>query len=404
MPIGRRFVAGLVASVLLIAGCERPAADQAQHQVRPDWRAVTLPMPAGPDGRPMLRDAVTCAGRWYVVGAIGGIDGATRPAAWTSADARNWSAVRLVPSSYYGERAILYAVGCRHGRIAVIGAKAGGAHGNPRVRTWRQLPDGALVEVSAAFELYGGPAAVNVSRVAGGPDGWLIAGGRESGAAVWRSPDGADFQLVENAPRLASDVELRTSATDALAVADGWLVGGSGRAPGRPDHDPFVWWSPDGLTWDRISLPASGSDEAVHRLLRVGDVVLALGSRGATFGTWRLADPTAGGGPAVPDGAAGEGWRAAAGFGVAGAGMIAGVEAVATYGDRVLAATVAAEGHRLWMSDATADRWSPVALPVAVPAGGDTAASIAATSGQVVMVTDDGRESRAWQARLSSTF
>lgn len=133
MSIHRRLVAGLVALTLLLAGCERPTANDpggAYALTRPDWHPVVLPMPPGPAGRVLLRDAVACADRWYLVGAIGGADGATRPAAWTSADARTWTAVRLAPTSYYGERAILYAAGCRDGRIAVIGAKAGGAHGN----------------------------------------------------------------------------------------------------------------------------------------------------------------------------------------------------------------------------------------------------------------------------------
>lgn len=223
--------------------------------------------------------------------------------------------------------------------------------------------------------------------MAGGPRGWLIAGGRESGAAVWRSPDAADFRIVEGAPGLAGDAAVRTSATDALAVADGWLVGGSGRAGGRPDHDPLVWTSPDGLTWTRIALPATGEDEAVHRLARVGDAVLALGLRGGTFGGWRL-DGTDGGDAA--------GWQAGGRFGLAGAGAIAAVEAVATYAGRVLAVSVAADGHRLWISDSAARRWSAVALPVDLPPGGDTAAAVAAMAGQVVMATDDGREARAW--------
>ncbi|MFK3982225.1 hypothetical protein ACI2K4_17835 [Micromonospora sp. NPDC050397] len=431
MSIRRWLVAGLTGLALLAAGCEAPADDGADavDPIRPDWQAVTLPTPEGPAGRLMLRDTIACGGNWYVVGAVGGADGSTRPAAWSSPDARSWTSLRLAPSSYYGERAILYAVGCRSDRIAVIGAKAGGAHGNPRVRTWRHAPDGSLVEVPAEFELYGGPTAVNASRMAGGPRGWLIAGGRESGAAVWRSPDATDFRLVENAPGLASDADLGTSAADALAVADGWLVGGSGRAPGRPDHDPLVWSSADGLAWRRVALPATADDEAVHRLARVGDGVLALGSRGATFGAWRWEATTSGGpaaytgtpsdaGPAAATGtpsdgpgggtpvaaAAGPGaWRDAGRFGVTGAGMIAGVEAATAYGDRLLAVTVAADGHRLWNTETSGRRWTPVVSPVAVPPGGDTAASIAMTANQVVMITDDGREARAWQSRFPGT-
>ena len=46
--------------------------------------------------------------------------------------------------------------------MAALGAKFGGAHGYPRTSSWQQTPDGVLREVTAPFELFGGPQAVNV--------------------------------------------------------------------------------------------------------------------------------------------------------------------------------------------------------------------------------------------------
>ena len=91
----------------------------------------------------------------------------------------------------------------------MVGAKSGGAHGNPRVTTWYRRDDGVFTDVVAAFELYGGPLAVTVGRIAGGPDGWLIAGARTSGAAVWLSDDATDFRLVDGDPALSSDDSMR---------------------------------------------------------------------------------------------------------------------------------------------------------------------------------------------------
>ena len=80
----------------------------------------------------------------------------------------------------------------------MIGSRSGGAHGNPRVTSWYQRADGALVDMQAPFELYGGPEAVSVRRVVAGPSGWLIAGNRLSGAAVWVSADATDFRIVDD--------------------------------------------------------------------------------------------------------------------------------------------------------------------------------------------------------------
>ncbi|MGI5519606.1 hypothetical protein ACQEUX_01445 [Micromonospora sp. CA-259024] len=392
----RRAIAVFVVAVTLLGGCRATRDEGLPEPVRPRWTALELPMPPGATGRLIVRDAVACEGRWYVVGAVGGADGTTRPAAWGSGDGRGWSPLSLRPISYYGERAILYAVGCHEGRIAVIGARAGGAHGNPRVRTWRQDADGALTEVPAEFELYGGPEAVSASRVAGGDRGWLIAGARTSGAAVWRSPDGDDFQLVAGAPGLASESILTTLATDALAVPDGWLVGGGGRPADRADRDPFVWFSGDARAWTRLALPATGADEIVQRLVRVGSVVYALGVRGSGFQAWVL--DIASGGVATSAGR----WRAVGRFGTTGTGTVAGVESLAGGGGEVLAVTMAADGHRLWRAAAGGASWAPVALPVSVSAGGDTSAALTLWDGGMVVTIDDGVAARVWFAPLGA--
>ncbi|HYN93909.1 MAG TPA: hypothetical protein VES42_08680, partial [Pilimelia sp.] len=267
--------AGMVSAglVLLAGACTRATPDgepAPPSPVRPAWSAVALPAPAGPAGRLVLRDLVACGGRWYAVGGVAGADG-TRPAAWASADARTWTSLPTLPSTYYGERNILYAAGCRDGRLTPLGAKSGGAHGNPRVSSWRQRPDGALVEVRAHFELFGGPQAVNVFRITGGPAGWLIGGNRMSGAAVWVSPDAAAFRIVEREPRLATDPRGETWAFDVVpAPGGGWLLSGSLLRPGRTDRDPLMWSSPDGSRWSRVAVPATPEHEELRRVATVG--------------------------------------------------------------------------------------------------------------------------------------
>jgi hypothetical protein len=384
----RILVALLGVAVLAAGGCTDPP-DRGPRPVALDWREVALPFPPGPPGRVAVRDATHCGDRWYVTGAVFGTDGVTRPAAWTSTDGSAWTGIgfTFTPDSYYGRRSIVYAVGCRGGRIAAIGARSGGAHGNPRVRTWAQRPDGSLTEVDADFEVYGGPKAVSVSRIAGGLRGWLIAGSRLSGTAVWTSSDATGFRVHEGVPELASDGRGRTWAIDALADGAGWLVVGAVGASRGGGADPMVWVSPDGAAWRRLAVPAEPVFDELHRVARTDAGLVAVGRRGTAFGAWL----------AGPDG----GWRAAGTFGSTAGAIPPGVDGLAVGDDVVLVATHAGDGHRLWASTPAAADWAPVALPVPMTTThGDAAMTIAAGVGQALLLADDAQAGRVWIAPL----
>ncbi|WP_346123576.1 hypothetical protein [Micromonospora coerulea] len=379
----RRPMAVLGLTALLLAGCRTTGhAAPAPRPARPAWQPVTLPAPPGAPGRLQLRDAAACAGRWFVVGAVVDAAGGTRPAAWSSADATAWTALRPVPRSPYGAENVLTAAGCRDGRLAAVGGKSGGVHGNPRISTWRQGADGSLVEVPAEFEVFGGPDAVNVGRIAGGPRGWLITGNRATGAAAWVSADGTDFRLVSGVPGLATDAAGRPWAADGTATASGWLLVGSVLPSGRTGVDPAVWSSPDGRTWRRAALPAAGVDADLQRVVRVGERTVAVGRRGDGLGAWLGEDA---------------GWRAAGGFGGAGTdrpGRVWGLAAVAGGALAVVAGGAATAG---WFS-ADGVGWSSVVLPVAVPTGSDRTVAVAGAGEAALLVVDDGSRAAVWSA------
>lgn len=430
----RRLLAGLLA-VALLAACETAPAEP-DRTIRPRWQPLTLPSPPGPAGRLTVRDVATCDGRWYVVGAVanpadGVRDADTRPAAWHSSDGLVWTPLRLVPRSYYGERHVLYSVACSAGRVAVIGAKRGGAHANPRVSTWRSAPDGSLVEVTAPFELYGGPQAVDVARMSAGPGGFLIAGNRMSGAAVWRSRDAGRFEIVEAAPGLADDPRGGTWAFEAVATSAGWLlVGGIVRA-GRTERDPLAWTSADGVRWQRVDLPATEEYEELQRVVLLDGLPVAVGLRGTGFGAWRVAGPVGSPGPvgsagptdpapssaaptastAVPSAAASTavpsvgadpvgttGWTAVGRFGAAARSGVPRVRSLTVTGGRLLTATSDGERHGLWSSDDGGVSWRVVAAPVPLPAGVYQDVVLRAGGDRLVLVTDDGEQSRLWWA------
>ncbi|MEU4567350.1 hypothetical protein [Micromonospora sp. NPDC023956] len=385
----RRAVALLALVTVLLSGCGRSPGRDADPTVRPltlSWEPLTLPAPPGPPGRLLVRDAVACAGRWYVVGAVADAAGDTRPAAWSSMDGVTWAAMRLLPTSHYGRQHVLYSVACRDGRIALVGSKNGGAHGNPRTATWRQSPDGALTEVTAPFELFGGPRAVNVARIVAGPPGWLIAGSRRDGAAVWSSADADRFALREGAAGLAGDGRGRTAAHDAVAgPSAGWFVAGSLLPTGGTALLPVAWTSGDGVTWRRWMLPAPAGGGQAQRVARLGSTVVVVGSRGDGFGAWRW------------DGAD---WRAAGAFGAAEGPGVAWVDGLAVVGEQMIAVAGDGGGHGMWISPDAGGSWRPVGMPVPVPDGGDSAVAVAGAGDRLVLVADDGASSRLWSVRI----
>ncbi|TCB98009.1 hypothetical protein E0H26_10510 [Micromonospora zingiberis] len=378
----RRWGAIVAGVAVALASCSQPDPPPVPGPVHPAWQAMVLPAPPEMSNRVLVRDAVACGGRWYAVGGIAGPAGENAPAAWTTSDGLVWSAVPMVPSSMYGARHLLYAVACRDGRMVALGAASGGAHGNPRTATWAQHSDGGLREAPAGFELFGGPRAVSVSRVAAGPLGWLLVGARLSGAAVWTSRDGERFTVHEALPELASDDRGRTVAYDAVAVPAGWLAVGAVLVPGAV---PVAWSSSDARVWRRVELPGADGRGQAQRVVATGDAVLAVGPVRDGFGVWRWAD---------------SGWRWAGAFGSGSRGALS-VRALVAAGGRVVTVSIDGDGYRLWCSADGGGSWRPVALPVEVPAG-ETALVVALRDDRLMVFADAGGGSRAWWAHLSA--
>jgi hypothetical protein len=391
--VSRSSVAGLVAALLaapalvLAGGCSshEPVDRHTRPEIRLHWQEQTLPFPPGPAGRIAVRDDTACAGTWYVVGAVIGPDLATRPAAWSSTDGRTWRSLALAPTAYYARRNILTAVACRDGRIAAIGSRSGGAHGIPRVSSWYQRADGTLVDAVAPFTLFGGSQAVDVGRIAGGPDGWLIAGNRTSGAAVWTSPDATRFELHDHDPALASDRFVQTSAVDVTADTSGWTVVGRGQVTGRVGPVPLAWNSPDGVHWTREQVPPASPEYAdLQRALSLGGRLVAAGLRGERVALWWRDHDR---------------WRVGASFARLdpqrrAAPFVSGL--AATRADVLVSAS---DGTRfgLWAGTPTG-ALAEVRTPVRPTATGDHQLTVAADGDVLLLLGDDGRTSRVWLA------
>lgn len=377
---------GWVALVLLVAPLAVACDDPEPEPFAIEWVERPLPAPGGAPGRSVVRDAVGCGDGWWVVGAVF-LDRPsetrdTRPAAWFSPDRQTWTSVPVETGTYWGRRAILNSVACSRGRIAAVGARSGGAHGNPRVTTFR-MEGGTLVDVPALFTQYGGVSATNVGPIAGSPTGWLITGNRTSGPGVWFTDDPREFTRVEAEPGLTDHGDLESLAQGAGWAGDEWVVVGSGARTGRHlDPDPLAWTSKDGLVWTLGEMPAADGIQDVHRVVLLDDGrVLAVGRSGDGFAAWVRDD---------------DGWEAPVSFGAIadewrGAPYVA---SLASTPAGVLATVSTGNRYELWQTgDGRA--WQRVDVPLEPQTAGDHTL-MAVAGDDLLLVADAGDGGHVW--------
>lgn len=335
----------------------------------------------------MPRDATWCAGRWVVAGATVDATGLTRPAVWSSTDATTWHPLVLHPGQdFYAAHAVLGWVACSGRRLAALGAKSGGAHGLPRTESWRQRSDGSLAAVRAPYVLYGGVHSVQASRLVGGPDGFVIAGTRTSGAAYWTSRAGEAFRLHAGVPGLANTRVTRTQAADAASDGRHWVVvGTSTDVLGRLYA---TVWTPAGHgRWARETLPGGRTITTADRALSRGDAIgpVVAGVLDDRFGLWLRARGSWGletpFGERDPDGTS--------------APYVSGLVLVSA---QVLASY--SDGARFRLALGGGRGLADQPMPTTVTVSGDHAAAVAAHLDRALLLTDDGQRGRVWLAHV----
>ncbi|HVV14111.1 hypothetical protein [Amycolatopsis sp.] len=232
----------LLIAVLMLTACSAPA---------PGWSE--LPAPAA--GARVLA-MVPVDGGILVLGSVPGPDGRA-PAAWTTADGRSWQPVALAPHSAYAFQAELASAGVSGGQVTVLGQAFGGAHGSPRMTVWSGNST-SLVEYPQPFETFGGPRSIAVNAAAAGllVGQWDGASGRY-GAAVWTTADARSWQLDADDPALASAAGEQTSAVGVTSGPLGFLVAGGNQR--GADLLPLAWTSRDRQSWQRLTVPGTGS-------------------------------------------------------------------------------------------------------------------------------------------------
>lgn len=371
--------AGLVAALLALpAGCS--------DDVEPEWNTAALPDPDGTPGFITVRDAVSCGGVWTAVGGVVLAEPTatqdSRPAAWRSIDGVEWTALDVTTTTYWGERALLTSIACANDEVVAVGARSGGAHGNPRVTTFFE-EDGGLRDQEAAFNLFGGAAATNVGPLTAADPGWLITGNRVSGPAVWHSETGREFTIEEDVTGLADAEEFVSLAQGAVWDGDAWVVVGGGNERSTLDREPVAWVSEDARSWRRVEVPGSDGFDDLERVIAVDDELVALGLSGDGFGVWRRKDGD---------------WSQGDPFGTLPDDARRSPFVSSLVGsDRGLWATTSdGTSYALWHSS-DGDGWTSVPTPERAPeTGGEHILTVAAAGDRVLLISDDGTGGRLW--------
>jgi hypothetical protein len=231
--------------------------------------------------------------------------------------------------------------------------------------------------------LYGGTASVAVSRLEGGPTGYLISGTRTSGAAVWTSATGAVFRIHEGVPGLASTSSAQTQADDAVPDHAGWVVAGT--STDDQGRVSATVWTGHGDTWRRQALPGGSTISTGGLATRVGSGPVVAGLLDDRFGLWLRRGGT---------------WSLEGRFGErdAAATSAAYVSGLAWNGS--LVAATYSDGTQFRLAIGGVGGPGDSDLPTTVSVSGDHAVTIATHRADALLLTDDGHQGRVWLTRV----
>ncbi len=178
----------------------------------------------------------------------------------SSTDGVHWSAPTAIPTGFKGNIAIESIVEGPSGLLA-LGYRYGDTCGGPEPLTdlWASTDGRAWQRLSVTKSFPSG----SVQTIAGGDAGFIALGTHGTGddQAIWTSQDGRTWT-----PRKLPTVTSGTLALDAAqSFADGFVLLGSVLGEGGcggPGHiHPAVWYSKDGASWTRTSLPGASTDK-----------------------------------------------------------------------------------------------------------------------------------------------
>jgi hypothetical protein len=331
----------------------------------------------------------TRRGTWLIAGTRLSAGGTTTATVWTSSTATGWTAVtlpgadgRALAATRWGSKTVVVgSVGEGSARRAAVWLSA--AAGAP----FTAVPASPTLDATAetapgSNQTTTGGASMDV--VGGGTLGVFAAGSSSGRPAMWYSTDGIHWQRVPGADTIL-DRAADAQVTSILVTVNGVYVGGT--VESGTDTNGALWLSSDGISWHAAYPPdnpfAGPNDHAIQDLTTFNGALVAVGAVRAgpswTPASWISPD---GNSWTTPDEAFPEASRPQPGDD---AGTV--VRAVAATGAKLVAVGGSQAAQRLWTSS-DGSAWKEIPLPAAAGSDGWTADLVAATATTTVVVDD----------------
>ena len=183
-----------------------------------------------------------------------------------------------------------------------FGTIAGGLDGSGTegdAAVWN-FADGAWARVESDALTGSGKQAIAALAVDGGTTvavGWLQLGA-DRDAATWTST-GDSFARSCELDSVCGDAALpggdrRQEMLGVAATGGGFVAVGRDTDPAGSNFDAAVWRSDDGLTWERVALPADGfsgpESQGMNDVVSTGTGLVAVGRDGLDAAVWRSGD------------------------------------------------------------------------------------------------------------------
>lgn len=233
-------------------------------------------------------------GEWTIVGSVFDPESkASEATVWTSDDARGWERTTVDPAAGGTGESMASALTTDEGIVAVgqvgEGAEADAAVWHQDGDDWRQVRPDAM----------GGDHEQWAFKVVSGEGGMLVAGGEsvwgEIRPRLWFSADGESWKSVDGGADGPFDETGEEAVRDITAVGSGFVAVGSRTLDTQ--QDGLAWYSPDGETWEAVSVPTMSGPgrQDVRAVVATDGAVVAGGFSDDANGQgqptiWRSAD------------------------------------------------------------------------------------------------------------------
>jgi hypothetical protein len=226
---------------------------------------VTDLLPPGEDGEP-----------WRIVGSVlEPATGISTAAVWTSDDGRGWERADIDPADRDVSETV-NAVTRVDNTVLAVGRVGG--EGSSNAAVWKA--DGDTWTMSSPTAM-GGKHDQWAFDVTAGAGGILVAGGEsiwgEIRPRLWFSRDGQSWSSVDGGPGGPVDATGEESIQAVSAFGQGFVAVGWRDIAG--EQDGIAWYSPDGLTWERVETPTMWGPgrQNVQSVAVVGSALVAGG-------------------------------------------------------------------------------------------------------------------------------